>query len=423
MKNLVLFHLESLSDVILKLNEDCFPNIKKWREHAEVYKNYYSTATSTWMVMTDMFFGNMGYFEQADYLENIFEIDCPAESIFSFLHKKGYYTKNFYYGCANEEESVKKLHQMIVPEGDCWVGDQEEDFQKELDRCLEQNSPFAIFIADDASHIGYQGPRLVQTEKCLTEWHRDRFQRIDTTLGYLFDLLVDKNLMENTVVCMYGDHGEEYWFHGLYEGYTHAIEPFVDIIHCPLFIFDGFHNYKENTDLTASVDIVQIMKEKLGFASPKSEPRKYVIARNLYAAQKYRADVFHKSYCVTNGIYSLIVTQKGISFYNNRLDPFCFTNLLNFFKIKKGHLFYINRYDRMLSTHYKNFMTVDKKQEIIQEFNDLHAQLTAFLHKQTDLKEQYPLNRIAYNKTNRKVIWIKYNKGKALCRELLKRLK
>ena len=56
MKNIVLFHLESLNNVIFNMNQECFPNLRNFIKDATYYPNYYSTATSTYMVITDLFF-------------------------------------------------------------------------------------------------------------------------------------------------------------------------------------------------------------------------------------------------------------------------------------------------------------------------------------------------------------------------------
>lgn len=422
MKNLVMLHMESLSNAILKMNEDCFPNLNKWGKNFEFYRNYYSTATSTNMVITDLFFGNMAQFEKADYLENIFEINCQAESIFNFLSKKGYYTRNFYYGYNySEVQLAKKLNQIIAPNSECWVGDQESVFEEELSRSFKVNLPFAVFVGDDVSHINYKGERLDREIYSVTNWFKERYKKIDATLGIIFDLLVENNLINKTIVLIYGDHGEEYWFHGLYEGYTHAMEPFTHITSCPLMVFDGLKARKDNLELTATTDISQIIKEKLGFSEHKDRERKYVFSRNLFAAQTKRADIFHKSYSVTNGEYTLIVTKCGVSLYLNRLDPFSFMNLLNFYKFKHNQLMYQKKYDYMISSHYKNFMNAEEKNIIIEIFEELSFQISKFLQEQPYLIGRFPLRKIAYNKINKNVYWLKYGKWKNIVKSILKK--
>lgn len=405
MKNLVLLHMESLSNAILKMNDDCFPNLNRWKANFECYPNYYSTATSTLMVITDLFFGSMECFESSDYLENIYDINCNKESIWGFLQRKGYDVKNFYYACNSEKEALKKLHSVIAFDCEYWIGDDEISFKNELSKKMMKNYPFAIFIEDDISHVGYKGERLNRESFDTTSWHKERYKKIDSTLGIVFDMLKEQDLLDDTVVIIYEDHGEEYWFHGLYEGYTHAIEPFTHIVHCPLMIFDGLKEYREKPELTATIDIPLIIKEKLGFAEQAGSKREYVFSRNLFAAQTKGADIFHKSYSVTDGEYTLLITRKGAALYINRLDPFSLTNLLTFYRFKRGRLVYQKKYDCMISSHYKQVINFREKQVIADKFEEFYSQMSAFLREQGYLKETFPLRRIAYNKTDIK--WIK----------------
>lgn len=410
MKNVVLLHMESLSNAILKMNDDCFPNLNKWKAKFECYQNYYSTATSTLMVITDLFFGSMACFEKSSYLENIYDIDCDKESIWMFLQKKGYYIKNFYYTC-EEEKTVRKMHSIIAPNCELWIGDEEITFKKELSKKMIKNHPFAIFIEDDTSHVGYEGKRLRRESFDVTNWFKERYKKIDSTLGIVFDILTENHLLDDTIVIIYGDHGEEYWFHGLYEGYTHAIEPFTHMVHCPLMIFDGLKEGKENPELTATTDISMIIKERLGFFEHGGKNRKYVFSRNLFAAQTKGSDIFHKSYSVTDGEYTLLITRKGVALYINRLDPFSFTNLLEFYRFKHGRLIYQNKYDFMISSHYKHVINFQEKKIIVDKFEELYSQMFAFLNDQQYLNDTFPLRHIAYNRTNIKWIengrWIK----------------
>ena len=46
MKNLVVIHLESVSNLIFRMNSQFFPNTRKFQERCLNYNNYYATATS-----------------------------------------------------------------------------------------------------------------------------------------------------------------------------------------------------------------------------------------------------------------------------------------------------------------------------------------------------------------------------------------
>ena len=71
-KNYILFHVESLNSIVLQHYSELFPNIRKLINISTYYEKYYSTSTSTYMVVTDLFYGDAKQFEEAKKLEDIF---------------------------------------------------------------------------------------------------------------------------------------------------------------------------------------------------------------------------------------------------------------------------------------------------------------------------------------------------------------
>lgn len=92
MKNLILFHLESINNIFLYMRKDSFKNLNKIMGYSTVYTKYYSTATSTFMVISDLLYGTTKIFEDSTTLEGMYSISPKGESLFEELYKKGYKT-------------------------------------------------------------------------------------------------------------------------------------------------------------------------------------------------------------------------------------------------------------------------------------------------------------------------------------------
>ena len=95
--NLVLIHLESLNNLLYRLHPEWFPAIREIEEEGVYFSNYYSSATSTIMVISDLIYGSTDVFEQQRSLTDIKnkKIEIENFTLFDILRKKGYGIKNF----------------------------------------------------------------------------------------------------------------------------------------------------------------------------------------------------------------------------------------------------------------------------------------------------------------------------------------
>ena len=89
MKNLVILHLESISRQHLATFETALPNIRRLLQQSLVFPNFFSSATSTLMVVTYLFHGNDFEFDEASDFSRM----IPAKNernLFSVLRDRGY---------------------------------------------------------------------------------------------------------------------------------------------------------------------------------------------------------------------------------------------------------------------------------------------------------------------------------------------
>ena len=110
MKNLLLLHLESLNTLNYKMNPDLFPTVKKLEKQCIVFDHYYSTATSTLMVIGDLLYGGMKVYEGCTSLAAIPKEYCCSSSLFDDLKKQGYHTGIYIYPDGADRESAENRH-------------------------------------------------------------------------------------------------------------------------------------------------------------------------------------------------------------------------------------------------------------------------------------------------------------------------
>jgi membrane-anchored protein YejM (alkaline phosphatase superfamily) len=90
MRNIVLIHLESLNYMHYQMNKELFPTLRKWEERSLSFSKYFSTATSTMMVLSDLAFGGILQNEPCDSVADGLRKYCYQESFLDNLKKKGY---------------------------------------------------------------------------------------------------------------------------------------------------------------------------------------------------------------------------------------------------------------------------------------------------------------------------------------------
>ena len=379
-KNLILFHLESLNTLMFQLHPELFTNLRKIIEKSTYFSNYYSTATSTNMVITDLFYGDRNQFENVKNLKEIFSSEVSKSTLFEVLDGNGYYTKQFYY-CYCDGDS-EDLRDRLCNKSDYWLNENPaiDEFSSEFESSVLVGRKFAYFIHDDESHISHihQHNKKIQDKLSNDELFLYRFKQLDNTVGNVFSILEKTGKLCDTIVVLYGDHGDDFFSHGMHDGYCHAIEPYSFITHCPLVIYSLEGTNAVNTGLLSTVDVYELTLSYLGLSGCKIE-NEFVYSRNLFSKQKLCKNSFNKSYSVTDGRYTLIVSSDGLKMYSNMIDVLNGKNLLDFFALKNGKIYFVCKYDYYTSGHIKSFLTDRYKNELVHKFSILHEQLLNYV--------------------------------------------
>ena len=109
---------------------------------------------------------------------------------------------------------------------------------------------------------------------------------LDMQYGRIFDYLKTHQLLDNTIVILIGDHGEEFMEHGFW-GHNST---FVDQqIRTPLVIYVPGMKPLVSDQVTSHMDVIPTIMPKLGVSNPTSD---YALGYNLLSGEKR-----HYTYC------------------------------------------------------------------------------------------------------------------------------
>ena len=91
---------------------------------------------------------------------------------------------------------------------------------------------------------------------------------MDKELGKIFELLSETKLIDNSIIIITSDHGEEFGEHGTWA--MHAYSLYDELIHIPLIIrIPDFNQVKRNANLAELVDIPKTIISLLNIKSPQ----------------------------------------------------------------------------------------------------------------------------------------------------------
>lgn len=339
MRNILLIHLESLNHMLYQMNKNLFVTLQKWERRSISFSKYFSTATSTLMVMSDLAYGGMLQNEPCDSLVDKLRKCCYQESLLDRLKKSGYQVKAAIYPMDGSDDVTGSNQRHFV--GYTVEIKEMESYQTYmsfLGGAITKEKPFAVWACNVISNIGCNSSiENIGSQTGLERWESG-YLYMDQYVHDMMDILERNNLLEQTTVVFYGDHGDDLFAHGKHSGLTHAIEPYETLIHTPFWIYDSRFAPTQIDVLIDTTDIKGIAEQLLNLPDEKMminvlnlPSRRYSLARNVYAAQKVREKTFHKAYSLTDGRFLFLVGNQGMELYHIGMDALCQHNLLDYF--------------------------------------------------------------------------------------------
>lgn len=387
MRNLVIIHLESLNLMNYRMNRDKFEMLRKIEKKSLSFNKYFSTATSTLMIIGDLLYGGLEQFEQCESLDYVPKKYIYESSLFDDLKEKGYETNIFIYPEGADRESAEERHIAGFQNKMVLIRNYDE-YLSSLESAMYEDCPFALMACNYISNISLNcyAPNS-QYVSGIQRWENG-YSFMDKCVDDLWKLLEQKNLLHNTTVLFYGDHGDDFWQHSFHGGLTHAIEPYARLIWTPFWIYDGRLDKGETNKLTSTIDLAGIIKYLL-FAEQEQinidscYERRYVLSRGAYSAQPSRKETFNKAYSLTDGKYFMLVSTYGLELYDIEMDPECQNNFLDFFVLDNQDLKFDDELNQKLTFHYDHFMNGQEIRHLKQKFYFYRARL------KTEVKKLY----------------------------------
>jgi hypothetical protein len=340
MKNLLILHLESITWQRLAAFPSAFPNTRRLMADALVFDNFFSSATSTLMVVAYLFHGNDFEFDTSCAFEGM----RPAANnpnLFSVLRGRGLKPDLL---CLNafHAASPTKLSAWADDLPPVWGTNDFPTLFARFDE-LTEAAPFAIYVWDLVTHIEHS-LALAPYSRGLTDQVRRACGVADHAVGEFLGTLERKGLLDHTTIVIYGDHGDDYWTHGFKGGMVHATEPYTQITWTPLAIRDPGLATRVDDRLASTIDIAPTCLALLGVDIASVFPHSginlltdahpHVFSQNFTANQPDNRELgIVKAFAVTDDACNLLMSSRGLELYAYRLDPGNHCNLLHFFDL------------------------------------------------------------------------------------------
>lgn len=428
-KNVIVFHLESLSNEIYFNHIARFKELNSLMNKSLKLSKFYSSATSSAMSLTDFLYGND--FETDDFavFDNMLISAKYGDNLYNILNKNGYKTMGIGYNFFPSTEEVN-LHNIWNIENEEYLWDDEfEPFINKITSFIDENNDnsFAIHIWDLLTHSGQKNEETVLTQT-FDEKMDLAYTSLDITIKRVIECLKKNDLMQNTIIVGYGDHGDDKWTRGLNDGFTHIIDPYTNVIQTPAFIYDYRIEPMYFDEIVSLIDLKKTILFLLGINCNEEfkysginifkEKNKYVYSKRLLANQRENdvikspamiklhgfnnIDKKDKSYAVISDRYSMTVTNKGMELFLNKIDPFSYSNLLTFFEIDKyGKILEFNNFGAWRG-HFRNMIMQDEQiYDIIKNYYELREQIKERIQLKNNMIESKEKNLFNMNNLNK----------------------
>ncbi len=381
MKNLIIIHLESISHNLLHNgSKEVFPNLSRIAENSCVFSTYYSTASSTIMVIGDLMYGDPYQLEKSRDLSGVYK-QKTVKSTFELLAEKGYQTSALMYPYLSDKTDRINLKKLLGHSAHFEAAAEQDQFHKKIENTIKSGQAFALYVYNSTSLLSSPF-RTQNVDHCFLETIEESYRNIDRTTGFIFQTLQEQHMLEDTVVVLFGDHGDDMYSHGFTHGFTHAIEPYASVIRTPLMVYSSQIRQSNITDLVNTLDIRDMILSLLENENISKDTwypkRKFSFSRNLFWNQQ--STVLNKAYSVTDGRYMLMVSPEGLELYLCKYDVFGTVDLLNFFDLH-GKTIRLKAEIRFIEGIHIEYMLKKPASSISREFTRLREELLKYLEQ------------------------------------------
>lgn len=286
------------------LNEKVMPNAWEFSKNAARFTRNYSTGNGTRMGVFGMFMGMPGnyWFPFLESRRGAALIDVLQKQDYQMsLHTSAKFTYPEFDKTIFAQVPNEFLHETRHPVSG-WENDRDNvtDLLSFIDK-RDPAKPFFTFLFFESPHARYYFPPesiiatpyrddLNYATMSKTELRKDivpiknryinSVHHLDMQFGRIFSYLKDHQLLDNTIVVLIGDHGEEFMENGFW-GHNST---FVDAqVRTPLVIYVPGMNPQISNQMTSHMDVIPTVMPLLGVTNPTND---YSIGYNLLAGEK-----------------------------------------------------------------------------------------------------------------------------------------
>ena len=352
------------------LDEKVMPNTWAFAANAARFTHNFSGGNGTRMGIFSMFMGIPGNY-WFSFLDN-----RRGAAIIDVLQQQQYQMSFYTSAKFSYPEFDKTIFAQIPGEqlhdqnknGTGWENDRDNvsSLLSFIDK-RDQSRPFFTFMFFESPHARYYFPQSSVIAKPyfddlnyatlskealrkdivpIKNRYINSVHHLDMQFGRIFDYLKQHNLMDNTIVVLLGDHGEEFMEHGFWGHNSTFVDPQV---RTPLVIYAPGMKPQVSDQMTSHMDVVPTMMPLLGVTNPSSD---YATGYNLLAGEKrnhtYISDWDRVAYVDNDVKITQPVNGKGFTLM----------------KVSKGN-------DDTLNTDERNTLLAKKQAAMLQLVQDL----------------------------------------------------
>lgn len=395
--NLVVVHLESLSNVLFDEYASSLPKIAAMRERGWNCSNFISTATSTAMVKASFFFGEDC---PQDHFRNFDDPNCIDRSnhshLFGILRNQGYQTTRLVYPECWTVDQERVITWGIWTQDDGmakYIPDRDQYFADMISAC-PQELDWAVYLHPLIAHVAYTD-EIKGKATTPAEYIDLGYRFMDEMVSRLHDHLDQTGQLERTLWVFFGDHGDAFYTRSFNSGMCHGSEPYLPMVQCPYFIVGPNIPVEKTSKLFTAADCKKTILHLLDIEEGFPVGRAIAFSQNQFMNQS-PGRVLNKAFMAYDGQYLLIVSSLGLEMYDCRFDRENHNNILSFFSLRQSKELKFKK--AILNTahpHFKKLFTEIYRKEISDHFISLRRSLIEWISMKEarlgkDLREPFP---------------------------------
>lgn len=338
--NIVILVAESLRWD--RLTPEIMPNTWQFAQKAQLYKEHYSSGNGTREGLFGLFYGLYGSYWDSflhaqkspllmDRLQQLgYQFDIRTSASFTYPE----FNKTLF-----SKIPLAQLHE--APSGKTpWENDR--DNATMLITALknrDKNKPFMSFFFFESTHARYSFPdtniiaqpylrdvnyfkmsraSLAPKVDQLKNRYTNSAHWIDIQLGRIYDDLRSQGLLENTIVIVTGDHGEEFMEKGFWGHNSSFVE---EQTHTPMVISVPKLEHREINNVTSHVDVSTTLLQLLGAPEDNSAyslgtnmlnpiNREFVVSSDWHSISVMTADMKYRIPYASKGFDHWVPTNQ-----------------------------------------------------------------------------------------------------------------